>query len=209
MACVQRLYSGVVLMLQAPGKLYHRICVISDILPSEWPPVQTRKGVPHPPPTHMSYRAALAHGLEPVKDGFKDMLNVAVASDSRMFRAALVRLVARAAGTLHLSLWLPSPCQSRLGIRRAWNEVSHSYVLRTTLKIYVFNQADQSAYALADIACAANFSHPTDVATLLAFLHQASSTHASAQSLCCYAKLCLQMLPSSPSLQTCLSTESA
>ena len=85
---------------QAPGKLYHRICVISDILPSEWPPVQTRKGVPHPPPTHMLYRAALARALEPVKEGFKDMLNVAVGSDSRMFRAALVRLVARAAGEL-------------------------------------------------------------------------------------------------------------
>ncbi|KAL3150414.1 hypothetical protein ABBQ32_000252 [Trebouxia sp. C0010 RCD-2024] len=84
--------------IQAPGKLYHRICVISDILPSEWPPVQTRKGVPHPPPTLKAYRVALAHGLEPVKEGFKDMLNVAVASDSRMFRAALVRLVARAAG---------------------------------------------------------------------------------------------------------------
>lgn len=91
-------------MLQAPGKLYHRICVISDILPSEWPPVQTRKGVPHPPPTLKAYRVALAHGLEPVKEGFKDMLNVAVASDSRMFRAALVRLVARAAGTLQTSL---------------------------------------------------------------------------------------------------------
>lgn len=83
---------------QAPGKLYHRINVISDILPSEWPPVQTRKGVPHPPPTHMLYRAALARALEPVKEGFKDMLHVAVGSDSRMFRAALVRLVARAAG---------------------------------------------------------------------------------------------------------------
>ena len=50
----------------------------------------------------MLYRAALARGLEPVKEGFTDMLNVAVASDSRMFRAALVRLVARAAGELQL-----------------------------------------------------------------------------------------------------------
>lgn len=105
-------------MWQAPGKLYHRINVISDILPSEWPPVQTRKGVPHPPPTHMLYRAALARALEPVKEGFKDMLNVAVGSDSRMFRAALVRLVARAAGDLS------TPCasavatwQNRLGSR--------------------------------------------------------------------------------------------
>lgn len=47
----------------------------------------------------MLYRAALARALEPVKEGFKDMLHVAVGSDSRMFRAALVRLVARAAGT--------------------------------------------------------------------------------------------------------------
>ena len=46
----------------------------------------------------MAYRAALARGLEPVKHGFRDMVNIAVASDSRMFRAALVRLAARASG---------------------------------------------------------------------------------------------------------------
>ncbi len=89
---------------QAPGNLYSRICVISDIFPSEWPPVQVRKGVPHPLPTHMAYRAALARGLEPVTHGFRDMVNIAVASDSRMFRAALVRLAARASGLQH------SPC---------------------------------------------------------------------------------------------------
>lgn len=106
-------------MLQAPGKLYHRINVISDILPSEWPPVQTRKGVPHPPPTHMLYRAALARALEPVKEGFKDMLHVAVGSDSRMFRAALVRLVARAAGKLSTP-WAAAAAtwQDRPGSRR-------------------------------------------------------------------------------------------
>lgn len=82
-----------------PGGLYCRICVISDLFPSEWPPVQVRKGVPHPAPTHMAYRAALAKSLEPVKHGFRDMVNVAVASESRMFRAAFVRLAARAAGT--------------------------------------------------------------------------------------------------------------
>ncbi|KAL0053110.1 hypothetical protein WJX82_000994 [Trebouxia sp. C0006] len=83
---------------QAPGKMYTRICVISDILPSEWPPVQVRKGVPHPPPTHREYRVALANGLIPLKQDFRDMVTTAVASDSRMFRAALVRLVARASG---------------------------------------------------------------------------------------------------------------
>ncbi len=85
-------------VLQAPGKMYTRICVISDILPSEWPPVQVRKGVPHPPPTHREYRVALANGLIPLKQDFRDMVTTAVASDSRMFRAALVRLVARASG---------------------------------------------------------------------------------------------------------------
>ena len=84
--------------LQAPGSMYCRICVISDLLPSEWPPVQVRKGVPHPPPTHREYRVALAHGLIPLKQDFLNMVATAVASDSRMFRAALVRLVARAAG---------------------------------------------------------------------------------------------------------------
>lgn len=78
--------------------MYCRICVISDLLPSEWPPVQVRKGVPHPPPTHREYRVALAHGLIPLKQDFLNMVATAVASDSRMFRAALVRLVARAAG---------------------------------------------------------------------------------------------------------------
>jgi len=78
--------------------MYTRICVISDILPSEWPPVQVRKGVPHPPPTHREYRVALANGLIPLKQDFRDMVTTAVASDSRMFRAALVRLMARASG---------------------------------------------------------------------------------------------------------------
>lgn len=59
--------------------------------------------MPHPAPTHMAYRAALARGLEPVKHGFRDMVTVAVASESRMFRAAFVRLAARAAGELLLS----------------------------------------------------------------------------------------------------------
>jgi hypothetical protein len=85
-------------VLQAPGKMYTRICMISDILPSEWPPVQVRKGVPHPPPTHREYRVALANGLIPLKQDFRDMVTTAVASDSRMFRAALVRLMARASG---------------------------------------------------------------------------------------------------------------
>ncbi|KAL0034398.1 hypothetical protein WJX79_000220 [Trebouxia sp. C0005] len=83
---------------QAPGKMYSRICVIGDILPSEWPPVQVRKGVPHPPPTHREYRVALANALMPLKQDFRDMVTTAVASDSRIFRAALVRLVARASG---------------------------------------------------------------------------------------------------------------
>lgn len=70
----------------------------------------------------MLYRAALARALEPVKEGFKDMLNVAVGSDSRMFRAALVRLVARAAGKLLNSLCC-SWCNLAewLGNRRVWN----------------------------------------------------------------------------------------
>ncbi len=89
---------NIVHVLQAPGKMYTRICVISDILPSEWPPVQVRKGVPHPPPTHIKYKKALANGLIPLKQDFRDMVTTAVASDSRMFRAALVRLVARASG---------------------------------------------------------------------------------------------------------------
>lgn len=89
---------GFIRVLQAPGKMYSRICVIGDILPSEWPPVQVRKGVPHPPPTHREYRVALANALMPLKQDFRDMVTTAVASDSRIFRAALVRLVARASG---------------------------------------------------------------------------------------------------------------
>lgn len=107
-------------VLQAPGKMYTRICVISDILPSEWPPVQVRKGVPHPPPTHREYRVALANGLIPLKQDFRDMVTTAVASDSRMFRAALVRLVARASGlqaptcNCMCHLMLPIPSTNRL-----------------------------------------------------------------------------------------------
>ena len=105
---------------QAPGSMYCRICVISDLLPSEWPPVQVRKGVPHPLPTHKEYRVALVKGLVPLMQDFLNMVATAVASDSRMFRAALVRLVARAAGlqTLHYHclLGLVHPMSDLLGV---------------------------------------------------------------------------------------------
>lgn len=86
------------LSLQAARSVYTSLCLLGDLFPAEWPPPQARRGAPHPPPTHRPYRIALCNALEPVLASFKSAVAMAVQSESRVMRAVLVRLCARAAG---------------------------------------------------------------------------------------------------------------
>lgn len=83
---------------QAARSVYTSLCLLGDLFPAEWPPPQARRGAPHPPPTHRPYRIALCNALEPVLASFKSAVAMAVQSESRVMRAVLVRLCARAAG---------------------------------------------------------------------------------------------------------------
>ncbi|KAK9829627.1 hypothetical protein WJX72_006957 [[Myrmecia] bisecta] len=83
---------------QAPNEIFTSLCLLGDLFPGEWPPAGSARRGQHPPPSHMRYRAALARSFEPSAARFRRMISAAAASDSRIFRAALVRLCARAAG---------------------------------------------------------------------------------------------------------------
>lgn len=52
------------------------------------------------PPTDRRYRAALATAIEPCGASFRRLISAALATESRMLRAAVVRVLARAAGEL-------------------------------------------------------------------------------------------------------------
>jgi hypothetical protein len=73
-----------------------------------------------PPPTDRKYRAALATAIEPCSASFRRLVSAALTSESRLLRAAVVRVLARAAGEckrlgkyiVHVKGWLgPSPAQ--------------------------------------------------------------------------------------------------
>lgn len=74
--------------------------LLADLFPTEWPPAgAVRRGSGcHLPPAHMRYRAALARSFEPSAGALRHLLATAVASESVLLRAALVRLCARASG---------------------------------------------------------------------------------------------------------------
>lgn len=80
--------------------MFAAACLLGDMFPAEWPaPGQApRPGKPHPPPSAMPRRAALARSFESSTGAIQRLLAAAVASESRIFRAALVRLCARASG---------------------------------------------------------------------------------------------------------------
>lgn len=74
--------------------------LLGDMFPPEWPAPggARRAGRPHPKPSAMPRRAALARSFEASTAAFQRLLAAAAASESRVFRAALVRLCARASG---------------------------------------------------------------------------------------------------------------
>ncbi len=75
--------------------------LLGDLFPAAWPPSgAARPGQgSHAPPAHMRYRAALAKSFEPLtQEALRTLMACAAASDSLIFRAALVRLCARASG---------------------------------------------------------------------------------------------------------------
>ena len=85
---------------QAPGDMLAAAALLADLFPAEWPPPgAARRGAgPHPPPAHMRLRAALARSFEPAAGALRRLLAAGAASESGLFRAALVRLCARASG---------------------------------------------------------------------------------------------------------------
>ena len=101
--------------------MYTSLCLLGDLFPAEWPPPQARRGAPHPPPTHRPYRIALCNALEPVLGSFKSAVAMAVQSESRVMRAVLVRLCARAAGGFCLPSNVPCmgpmACLAMLGLQ--------------------------------------------------------------------------------------------
>jgi hypothetical protein len=75
------------------------LALLGDLLPPEWPPPGVvRAAKPHPPPSRMADRAALARACGPNADGLRRLVTAALIAEPALVRAALVRAVARAAG---------------------------------------------------------------------------------------------------------------
>ena len=88
--------------MQGPHEMLACASLLGDLFPAAWPPSgAARPGQgSHAPPAHMRYRAALAKSFEPMtQEALRTLMACAAASDSLIFRAALVRLCARASGT--------------------------------------------------------------------------------------------------------------
>lgn len=80
--------------------MFASLSLLGDLFLGEWPPpgsARTR-GVPHPPPSAMRRRAALARSFENSTGVFRGLIASGIAAESRIARALLVRLCARAAG---------------------------------------------------------------------------------------------------------------
>ncbi len=89
--------------LQGPHEMLACASLLGDLFPAAWPPSgAARPGQgSHAPPAHRRYRAALAKSFEPsTQEALRSLMACAAASESLIFRAALVRLCARASGTL-------------------------------------------------------------------------------------------------------------
>ena len=87
--------------MQGPHEMLACASLLGDLFPAAWPPSgAARPGQgSHAPPAHMRYRAALAKSFEPMtQEALRTLMACAAASDSLIFRAALVRLCARASG---------------------------------------------------------------------------------------------------------------
>jgi len=89
--------------LRGPHEMLACASLLGDLFPAAWPPSgAARPGQgSHAPPAHRRYRAALAKSFEPsTQEALRSLMACAAASESLIFRAALVRLCARASGTL-------------------------------------------------------------------------------------------------------------
>jgi len=83
----------------SPSQPLAVLALLGDLLPPEWPPPgAVRSARPHPPPSRMADRAALARACVPVAEGLSRLVANAAAAEPALVRAALVRAVARAAG---------------------------------------------------------------------------------------------------------------
>ncbi len=109
-------YADLQCHLQGPHEMLACASLLGDLFPAAWPPSgAARPGQgSHAPPAHRRYRAALAKSFEPsTQEALRSLMACAAASESLIFRAALVRLCARASGTLlrrigaHVSLCWP------------------------------------------------------------------------------------------------------
>eukprot|EP00884_Botryococcus_braunii_P007126 jgi/Botrbrau1/16414/Bobra.0142s0014.1 len=77
------------------------LCLLGDLMPSEWPstPTYGKSLEPHPAPTDLGYRTLLLRAFaEDYWDQLPALVRFAIKSESRIGRAALVRFCARAAG---------------------------------------------------------------------------------------------------------------
>ncbi|PRW45038.1 G-patch domain-containing [Chlorella sorokiniana] len=81
---------------QTPGEMFAAACLLGDLFPPEWPAVGRK--VTQAPPSDRRYRAALATAIEPCGASFRRLIAAALTSESRLLRAAVVRVLARAAG---------------------------------------------------------------------------------------------------------------
>ncbi|KAL4436605.1 hypothetical protein ABPG75_003744 [Micractinium tetrahymenae] len=81
---------------QSPAEMFATACLLGDLFPPEWPAVG-RKAT-QAPPTDRRYRAALATAIEPCGASFRRLISAALTTESRMLRAAVVRVLAHAAG---------------------------------------------------------------------------------------------------------------
>lgn len=79
-----------------PRDLFLATCLLGDLCPSEWPPPGRR--AEQPPPPQRAYRKALAKSIEPCGVPFRRLIASAITSESRLLRAGVVRVCARAAG---------------------------------------------------------------------------------------------------------------
>ena len=116
--------------MQGPHEMLACANLLGDLFPAAWPPSgAARPGQgSHAPPAHMRYRAALAKSFEPLtQEALRTLMACAAASDSLIFRAALVRLCARASG---ISIYTPKFSNALLIIHTLSESVGSHLPLR-------------------------------------------------------------------------------
>ena len=75
------------------------MALLGDLFPAEWPPHGIKRtGQPHPAPPDVSFRSMLARSFEKSTDLWRRLIYFGLETDSRIIRAILVRMCARAAG---------------------------------------------------------------------------------------------------------------